>query len=181
MPTEPLGQLEAVGDRWQLRFTRHLPHPPEKVWRAVTEPEHLVAWFPTTIDGERAAGAELRFAFPHAGAPDMHGEMLAYDPPKVMELRWGDDDVLRIELEPVDGGRGTVLTLSDVFVELGKAARDAAGWHGCLFVLADVLDGKPTTLEDDDGRWAELNPLYVEAFGPEASTIGPPDWHPESQ
>lgn len=64
-----LGQLEPAGDRWQLRFTRHLPHPPEKVWRAVTEPEHLVAWFPTTIDGDRATGAALAFSFPHEDAP----------------------------------------------------------------------------------------------------------------
>jgi len=31
------GMLERLEDgRWQLRFTRTLPHPQEKVWRAVT-------------------------------------------------------------------------------------------------------------------------------------------------
>ncbi|PZG03110.1 SRPBCC domain-containing protein, partial [Nonomuraea aridisoli] len=41
--------------RTTLRLQRRLPHPPEKVWRAITEPEHLAAWFPTTvtIDGDR--------------------------------------------------------------------------------------------------------------------------------
>ena len=51
------GRLVAVGDRFQLRFTRKLPHPPEKVWRALTEPKHLAAWFPTDVEGERAPGA----------------------------------------------------------------------------------------------------------------------------
>jgi uncharacterized protein YndB with AHSA1/START domain len=177
MPSlDALGQLEAVGDRWRIRFTRHLPHPIEKVWRAVTEPEHLVAWFPTTIDGERAAGADLTFRFPHDGAPEMKGTMLAWEPPRLMEIRWGDDDVLRIELAAVDGG--TRLTLTDVFGEQGKAARDGAGWHASLDHLVDHLAGRPTSL-DDDGRWAELAPAYREAFGPAASTIGPPDWHPE--
>jgi Activator of Hsp90 ATPase homolog 1-like protein len=56
-----LEELEESGGRWRLRFTRRLPHPPEKVWRALTEPEHLSAWFPTDIHGERASGAILRF------------------------------------------------------------------------------------------------------------------------
>ncbi|MCW2567279.1 MAG: hypothetical protein JWN54_1376, partial [Mycobacterium sp.] len=48
-----LGALHDLGGRWQLRFTRRLPHPPQKVWRALTEPEHLAAWFPTEIRGDR--------------------------------------------------------------------------------------------------------------------------------
>ena len=44
-----------------LTFTRRLAHPREKVWRAVSEPEHLAAWYPQEIVGERRAGAPLRF------------------------------------------------------------------------------------------------------------------------
>jgi len=65
------GQLEAGGDSWRLRFTRSLPHPPEKVWRALTEPEHLDAWFPTTIEGDRQAGAALRFRHRDADLPQI--------------------------------------------------------------------------------------------------------------
>ena len=57
MPDE--GRLTQAGDRWQLRFERRLAHPPEKVWRALTEPEHLAAWFPSEIHGDREAGATL--------------------------------------------------------------------------------------------------------------------------
>ena len=61
---ERYGKLEQGHDgRWQLRFERRLTHPQEKVWRAITDPEHLAAWFPSTIEGERAAGARLRFSF----------------------------------------------------------------------------------------------------------------------
>lgn len=69
------GDLEQLEDgRWQLRFTRSFRHPPEKVWRAISEPEHLARWFPTTIEGERVAGAVLRFAFP-GGAPSIRREL----------------------------------------------------------------------------------------------------------
>lgn len=171
-----LGQLEQVGDRWQLRFERDLPHPPAKVWRAITEPEHLVAWFPTTIEGERAEGAKLRFEFPFDDAPGLDGEMVVYDPPTAMELRWGDE-TLRFDLEAQPAG--TRLTLLAVFDDLGKAAREGAGWHACLDILGYEISGEPLPWPPDK-RWSQVHPLYLEAFPPEAATEGPPDWHPEA-
>jgi uncharacterized protein YndB with AHSA1/START domain len=163
-----LGMLAQDGDRWTLTFTRKLAHPPEKVWRAITEPEHLAVWFPQHIVGERRAGAPLRFV---SSVPEgtFDGAMVQFDPPSVMELRWGTDS-LRVELKP--DGAGTVLTLTDTFSELGKAARDAAGWHECLDRLVSDLDSsKPP---DWGERWRHVHPRYVERLGAEAATIGPP-------
>jgi uncharacterized protein YndB with AHSA1/START domain len=162
-----LGILARDGDGWTLTFTRRLAHTPEKVWRAVTEPEHLATWFPQEIVGERSPGARLRFV---SGAGDgFDGEMVVFEPPSVIEMMWGSDR-LRIELQP--DGPGTLLTLSDTFGELGKAARDAAGWHECLDRLAAELDGTPPPPWGE--RWRKVHPLYVERLGPEAATIGPP-------
>ena len=167
-----LGELTERDGRWQVHFTKHVPHPPEKVWRAITEPDHLAAWFPTTIEGDRAAGAPLRFSFRKGEGPSFEGTMVAFDPPKLMEFEWGPD-VIRIELQP--DGDGTTITLFDTLDELGKAARDAAGWHECLARLEASLEGR-----DGDGaiagsKWSEVQPRYQEKFGPEASTIGPPE------
>ena len=65
--------------------------------------------------------------------------MLAFEPPHLMELRWGDD-VLRFTLRA--DGDGTVLELTDTTPELGKTARDGAGWHECLELLAATVDGE---------------------------------------
>jgi uncharacterized protein YndB with AHSA1/START domain len=166
------GELEQIDEKWwAVRFTRTLAHPPEKVWRALTEPEHLKEWFPTDIEGERKAGAPLRFVFRNNEGPTIDGEMITYDPPKLLELRWGDDEVLRFELQPE--GDGTVLTFVNSLAELGKAARDAAGWHACLDVLACDLDGVTPSWSPKE-RWNEVHDHYVATFPAEASTIGPP-------
>jgi len=166
------GTLERVDDeRWQLRFTRKLSHPREMVWRAITEPEHLAHWFPTTVEGDRAPGARLRFAFPGDQAPPFDGEMIACEPPSLLEFRWGTD-VLRIELRP--DGDGTILTLLDTLDERGRGARDAAGWHVCLDALAADLRGESDSRESLNA-WGTVHPQYVARFGQEAATIGPPE------
>ncbi len=170
---EHYGRFERGDGQLRLRFTRRLPHPLQQVWRALTASEHLAAWFPTTIEGERAAGAPLRFAHRDGIAPPFEGEMLAFQPPSLMELRWGQD-ILRFELRPA--GDETVLDFTDTFDELGRAARDGAGWHGCLDALGYEVAGQPSPWSSGD-RWRQVRDAYVERLGAEASTIGPPrEW-----
>jgi uncharacterized protein YndB with AHSA1/START domain len=54
------GTLEQTAAGPRLRFVRHLAHPPEKVWRAITEPEHLKAWFPDTIGAPTSSASRSR-------------------------------------------------------------------------------------------------------------------------
>jgi len=165
------GQLDQIDGRWQLEFVRKLSHAPEKVWRALTEPEHLVAWFPAAIEGERVAGAPLRFVFSNDEGAAVEGEMITFEPPSLLEYRWGDE-TLRFELRPE--GDGCVLTFVNRFDEKGKAARDGAGWHSCLDLLEYHLSGDEAPWGPGE-RWKQVHPSYVERFGPEAATIGPPE------
>ena len=165
------GELEQSDERWRLRFTRRLPHPPAKVWLALTEPQHLAAWFPTDIEGERRAGAPLRFVFRNGEGPALEGLMLTCNPPSVLEFSWGAGETLRFELQPDD--QGTLLVFENTFDQIGKAARDAAGWHVCLDVLDHHLRGEPVPWSPGE-RWKQVHDGYVERFGAEAATIGPP-------
>jgi uncharacterized protein YndB with AHSA1/START domain len=162
------GELERAGEQWRLRFTRWIPHPPDEVWRAITEPQHLDAWFPHRIVGPWVVGGKLRFESEYG---DFDGEVMRYESGSVVEFRWGTDT---IRLEVAAAEKGTTLTLLDTFSELGKAARDAAGWHVCLDALIGELDG---VLADGDTRkrWDDVHPGYADKFGPEASTLGPPE------
>ncbi len=171
------GTLERAGDVSIVRYERHLAHPQTKVWRALTEDADLAAWFPTTIEGARRDGAPLHFAFRQGEGEPFDGEMLAFVPPALMELRWADD-VLRFELEPDPdwASSACILRLTVTFPEHGKSARDAAGWHVCLEQLAAACDGTEPPWQPAE-RWRVVHTGYRERFGPEASVIGPPqEW-----
>lgn len=164
------GELEKAGELWRLRYTRRLDHPAEKIWKALTEPERLQVWFPQRVVGEWRPGASLRFEHADQNLPAFDGEVIACEPPSLLEFRWGTD---RLRFEIVQDGSGCVLTLIDTIDALGKAARDAAGWHACLDALEHALEGRAQP-SGSGQRWSEVHPRYVEKFGPAASTIGPP-------
>jgi uncharacterized protein YndB with AHSA1/START domain len=136
--------LEADG-QVGLRFVRHLDHPPEKVWRAITESEHLQHWLPCDIVGERAEGAAIQLPFwaDHVErygipTPVLDGEILVWDPPRTFEWMWSTDR-LRFELEP--DGDGTTLTFTTWLSGAGAGTtKQAAGYHLCLDQLAELLD-----------------------------------------
>jgi uncharacterized protein YndB with AHSA1/START domain len=153
------GTLHTVDGRSVLRFERRLPHPVEKVWRAITEPAHLGHWFPAEMRMDLAPGAPIHFAFREGEGPATEGTIVELDPPRVFAFTW-DRDLLRWELRPE--GQGSLLVFTHTFDDRAGAASIASGWEGCLEALGEVLDGRPVDLPD---RWAERHEAYVERFG----------------
>jgi uncharacterized protein YndB with AHSA1/START domain len=169
-------QLHDEAGRAALRFERLLPHPPERVWRALTEQSELEGWHPTPFALEPEVGASVRFR-PPAGVPDWpDGTVTACDPPRLLAHTWGEDS-LRWEIEP--HAEGSRLTLTHTFDDRFKAARDAAGWHLCLDGLSAALGGRasvaPAEAEGVPAGWRELNSDYEQRFGiaPEQATPPP--------
>ena len=103
--------------------------------------------------------------------------MLEFEPPRLLAYSWGEDE-LRWELRP-DGG-GCVLSLTHIFDDRFKAARDAAGWHLCLGALSRSLESDPRPQRGHGprlpGEWRDLNREYEKRFGipPERATPPPP-------
>jgi uncharacterized protein YndB with AHSA1/START domain len=142
------GRLRQVGGRRELAFERWLRHPPERIWRALTEEEDLAAWFPTTTD------ADLQ--------PDA-SRVITETPPRLLEFRWRGDR-LRFTLEP--HGEVTRVTLVDVLGEGAKATSAAVGWHMALDKLETRLDdGEPA----DPATWNPLRDTYATRFGRNAA------------
>jgi uncharacterized protein YndB with AHSA1/START domain len=133
--------VQKEGEKWTLVLVRDLFHPPARVWKALTEPEHLREWAP--FDSDRPLGAVGTATLSTVGAPTptvAETQVKRADPPKLLEFNWGGQDI-RWELEPLTGD-GTRLTLWHN-IDRRYIAMGAAGWHICLDVLDRSLAGQP--------------------------------------
>lgn len=164
--------VQKEGDKWTLVVVRDLRHAPEKVWKALTDPEELRAWAP--FDASRNLGAVGTVQLSTVGTPQVsEAQVKRADAPRVLEYNWGGGDV-RWELEPLGAG-GTRLTLYHN-INRGFISMGAAGWHICLDVLDRDLAGQPIgrmvgpEVMGFDG-WQRLNAEYAKQFG-----VEPPSW-----
>ncbi len=161
-------QVQKDGDNWTLILVRELRHSPERIWEALTEPEHLREWAPFEVDGSLSTAGSTVKLIP-VGAPTPHVSdttVTRADAPRLLEYNWGDKN-LRWELEPF--GRGTRLTLWHN-IDRRYISWGAAGWHICFDVLARSLAGEsigrivgPDAIKF--GGWQRLNTEYAKQFG----------------
>jgi uncharacterized protein YndB with AHSA1/START domain len=155
--------LQARDGRSVLRMERWLKHPPEKVWKAVTEPHRLADWFPGNVTLDLRAGGALTF--------DLDGDREAgtitdLDPPRLIAYTWGTDH-LRWELHP--DGEGTRLLLEHTFDDRAGAASFGAGWHTCIVALDLALDGRAGADPGVDD--IALHERFVARFGLADGTV----------
>ena len=170
--------LTQDGGRYILAVERFLPHPPEKVWRALTERDLLKNWFPSDVEGVWEVGAPLQFIFLHGegeglSEEEMRGEVLVVDPPRLLEFRWGVE-ILRAELVPE--GDGCRLLYSHVLDDPSCGARNAAGWEMCIENLELVLQGV-SALKFAWDVWRPKYDRYVQKYTP---VFGPQQDAPEN-
>jgi uncharacterized protein YndB with AHSA1/START domain len=123
-----------------LEVNRSLAFPADRVWRALTDPAALAAWFwpqrfATTVEVDLRVGGRFRIDGPGAGTA-VAGEYVAVDPPRrlVFTWRWDgelDETLVTVELRPIQTGTELVLVHERFATE---ALRDdhAKGWADCL-------------------------------------------------
>jgi len=144
--TQPLGEILRDDDgRVGLRFERTLSHPPERVWRALTESDQLRHWMPCDIVGPREQGAEVMVPFWDDVAakyaiedPILTGRIVTWDPPSRFVWEW-DDELLTFVLEPDGAGTRLILTVR-IGTKAPGAGLVAAGYHVCLDQLGALVD-----------------------------------------
>lgn len=151
-------QFLVLDGRPAVRVEREYPHPIEKVWRAVTTPEHLGSWFPSPVDVDLRPGGTMRFgAF--GDAPAGTGVVEVVDAPRQLTFRWGAD---RLTFELTSIGDATRFALTHSFDDRFGAASYATGWGLCLGNLRNVLSGEPPPPPD---RGIARHEALVTEFG----------------
>ena len=139
-----------------IRVDEFLPHPPEKVWRALTEPELIARWLMPN-DFKLEIGHRFTFqAFPMPAAGfggTGHCEVLEFEPEKMLRIAWraAPDDLSTLDstvtftLEPE--GTGTRLFLVHDGFNSGDPYHAASyrfmsgGWPGVLAKVSEAIAG----------------------------------------
>ena len=135
-----LGSLGTLEDgRKYVLFKRYLPHPIDKVWAAITDPDHLADWFPGMKLECRVGGKfEIWFGEQCEGPAHVTGTVTRNEPPNVLEC-----GTMRYEL--ASEGIGCSLTFSDILHYEGPRSESdvinsvLGGWHKYLDMLAFYL------------------------------------------
>ncbi len=161
----PTGAVVMEGEKATLVFRRQLAHPPEAVWKALTEPSELSNWYMTkaVIDGRE--GGTIDFT---AGPSRLHvtGRILVWNPPTVFEHEWkvapraelrsGEDAIIRWELRR--DGEGTILHLEHRKLNRETALGFAPGTHAFVDRLQAQLNKQP--LPNWQERYQEVASRY---------------------
>ncbi len=144
------GELVTIDGRRTLRFERRLPHPVERVWRAVSDPAELERWFVATVPWTPRAGEEL----------EAHGQVVRVTectPPHALAWRWGEE-AFAFALEPA-GPDACRLVFTHAFsIEFGPAEQHAAGWRVYLRRLDVHLAGRFLSEADAHAPWLTVEP-----------------------
>ena len=121
-------------------LVRELRHPPEKVWRALTDPEHLREWAPFDADRSLATVGAVKLSTVgrlrrwcrrrRSSGPTRRACSSTRGAATTCAGSWSRS------------ARGTRLTLWHN-IDRAYIAMGAAGWHICFDVLDRLLDGAP--------------------------------------
>jgi uncharacterized protein YndB with AHSA1/START domain len=131
----------------ELTITRTLAFPVERVWRAMTDPVALAAWFwpqrfGPTAEVDLRVGGRYRIDGPGAGMA-VSGEYVTVEPPHKLVFTWAWDGepgetLVTVDLTPT--ADGTELSLRhERFADDVASGQHAQGWYDCLDRLPEWL------------------------------------------
>lgn len=141
---------------FSVRRTIRIAASLDKVWQAVTEPEHISRWFGQAVLDGSGVGATGTLTFPEYGSIPLRIE--AREEPNLIAYRWGNDDALGGPTADLEGGStvftftleevagGTQLTVVETGFEhtsdpIANRESHRTGWDSELDKLVALLEG----------------------------------------
>lgn len=120
--------------------------PIDVVWRAVTEPDHIVRWFSSEAQLEQRTGGAGRLSFPSGQTYYLHIE--AFEPPHRFAYRWLQDSAA-----PVRPDNSTLVEITlraeadQTRLRVVESGFDQVDWSD---------DAKTRYVDDHSGGWGRF-------------------------
>ncbi|MEQ6354754.1 SRPBCC family protein [Lysinibacillus sp. M3] len=160
-----LATIQKQQNNYVVKFNRPLSHSVDAVWAVLTENEKLQKWMNNLEIIDLRKNGKIHFNMNDGTNAFQEITITDYVEKEVLEFDWGKDTV-RFELSP--SGSGSILVLLESIGELTEhTPKDLAGWHICLGLLSDLLNGtvhEEFPMEEWQKWFAEYKQLvaYVE-------------------
>ena len=151
------GTLHESNGRYALRFERFFPHNPEDVFLVLTNPSYFSEWYPFAT-GEMDLRLGGNIAFDDGEGTTYKATITELEKPYLFGFR-EVDDLISISLQ--EENKGCRMIFTHTFNDDSWAVNTAAGWHGCLDVLVQIVNGKPIKWHDNSNQ---LRKIYSKAF-----------------
>ncbi len=147
MSDDPVTLPSGTEIRRHVRLRRRFDASPERVFRAWSDPEELIRWFPTWVEGSLVAGSRTTLVWPDQR---VWWDVVAVEPNSRFVFRWpwgADEKVVTtctVTLRPA--GYGVWLELEDGPFDLAAPggldawAEALEGWGEALTMLRAQLD-----------------------------------------
>jgi uncharacterized protein YndB with AHSA1/START domain len=141
--------LSAQSQTESIAFDFDLPHPPEKVWRALTDPALLAEWLLPAVDFKLEPGAAFRFKTqPYPGWDGtVQCRVVEIQPHRKLVYTWSVpflDTVVTFTLTPTASGTRLSLVQSGFKPDQKREFRGARyGWKMMGGKLVDLLARTP--------------------------------------
>ena len=137
---------EAIASTRTLTIERELPHPPEKVWRALTESQLIQEWL---MGNDFQPEVGHRFKFRSTPVPNWDGvidsQVLVVEPVSRLSYSWGTmgmESVVTWTLTPTAGGTHVRMEHSGFPSEESASYKGAKyGWTNFIGKLENVVGG----------------------------------------
>ncbi|KWW17416.1 activator of Hsp90 ATPase 1 family protein [Peribacillus simplex] len=149
--------IEKEGNGIIARFDRQYNHSVEKVWDALTENDKLEKWMSNLEIKDLRKDGNIQFHFNDGSGKSFDMKIRDFRERAVLEFEWGDGWV-RFESSPEKGGCALILTES-ISTLSNHTSKDLAGWHVCLDMLGEVLDGRAIDFPMD--AWEKWHEEYI--------------------
>ncbi|MGE8034988.1 SRPBCC family protein [Lysinibacillus sp. NPDC093692] len=134
-----LATIQKQQINYGVKFNRPLSHSVDTIWAVLTENGKLQKWMNNLEIIDLRKNGKIHFNMNDGTDTYMEITITDYVEKEVLEFDWGKDTV-RFELSPTSSG--SILVLLESIGELTEhTPKDLAGWHICLGLLSDLLNG----------------------------------------
>lgn len=156
-----IAEVQQTPEGVVVRFERLWKHSVQKVWSYLTDNDKLKLWFPELEVMELDTGGVIRFDMQDGTFEEMN--ITEVQANSVLEFTWGED-LVRFELYPeTEGCR--LLLLESIGRVTSHTPKDVAGWHICLHVIEELLDGRAVEPRTEEWqRWYEKYKLLFQRY-----------------